>query len=128
MYFSEFSLVLVTFIKMISVTERADGRSQLSPTFQSDGLRAVEVQQGSEGAAVCIILQEVLHQGEWRNVPLSMLSPVPGLKPWQRHKDITLMCHRGGHVQFTEDWWKHQNVCRLSFPCMHTLTQVQVLV
>lgn len=68
-------------------------RLQLKLTFQPDGLWAVKVQQGSEGAAVCVILQQVLHQGERRNAPLSMLLPVPGLKPRQRHKDITFMIH-----------------------------------
>lgn len=59
-------------------------------TFQSDNLRAVEVQQGGQGTAVCVVLQQVLHQGErWSAPLLSMLHPVASLKPWQRHKDIT---------------------------------------
>lgn len=33
------------------------------PTFQSDGLWAVEVQQGGEGAAFRVVLQQVFHQG-----------------------------------------------------------------
>lgn len=70
------------------------------PTFQSDGLWAVEVQQGGQGTAVCVVLQQVLHQGErWSAPLLGMLPPVASLKPWQRHKDITYMCHRGGYVQ-----------------------------
>lgn len=75
---------------------------QLKLTFQPDGLWAVKVQQGSEGAAVCVVLQQVLHQGERRNAPLSMLPPVPGLKPWQRHKDITFVIHQGGYGQFID--------------------------
>lgn len=70
------------------------------PTFQSDGLRAVEVHQCGQGTAVRVVLQQVLHQGERRGVPLlGELLPVASLKPWQRHKDITYMCHRGGRVR-----------------------------
>lgn len=68
-------------------------------TFQSDGLRAVEVQQRSQGAAICVVLQQVFHQGERRRAPLGMLLPVASLKPWQQHRDISYMCHRGGCVQ-----------------------------
>lgn len=67
-------------------------------TFQSDDLWAVEVQQGGQGAAVCVVLQQVFHQGErWSAPLLRMLPPVASLKPWQWHKDITYMCHRGGY-------------------------------
>lgn len=51
-------------------------------TFQPDDRGAVEVQQGGQGAAVRVVLQQVLHQGERGGVPLmSMLLPVAGLKP-----------------------------------------------
>lgn len=66
-------------------------------TFQSDGLRAVEVQQRGEGAAVRVVLQQALHQGERRSASLlSVLLPVASLQPWQRCRDITDMCHRQG--------------------------------
>lgn len=75
-----------------------DGGEQLWEfTFQSDGLRAVEVQQRGEGAAVRVVLQQVLHQGERRSASLlSVLFPVASLQPWQRCRDITDMCHRQG--------------------------------
>lgn len=51
-------------------------------TFQPDDRGAVEVQQGGQGAAVRVVLQQVLHQGERGGVPLvSVLLPIAGLKP-----------------------------------------------
>lgn len=48
------------------------------------------MQQGGQGAAVCVVLQQVFHQGErWGAPLLSMLPPVASLKPWQWHKYIT---------------------------------------
>lgn len=69
------------------------------PTFQSDDCGAVEVQQGGQGTAVGVVLQQVLHQGERGRAPLlSLLFPTASLKPWQRQR-YAYMCHRGGHVQ-----------------------------
>lgn len=60
------------------------------PTFQSDGLWAVEMQQGGQSTAVCVVLKQVLHQGErWRAPLLGMIPPAESLKPWQQHKDTT---------------------------------------
>lgn len=57
------------------------------PTFQSDDCGAVEVQQGGQGTAVRVVLQQVLHQGERGSAPLlSVLFPVASLKPWQRQR------------------------------------------
>lgn len=56
-------------------------------TFQSDDCGAVEVQQGGEGTAVGVVLQQVLHQGERGSAPLlSVLFPIASLKPWQRQR------------------------------------------
>lgn len=58
-----------------------------APTFQSDDCGAVEVQQGGQGTAVCVVLQQVLHQGERGSTPLlSVLFPIASLKPWQRQR------------------------------------------
>lgn len=58
------------------------------------------MQQRGQRAAVRVVLQQVLHQGERRSAPLlSVLLPVARLKQWQRRKDITLyMCQRGGRA------------------------------
>lgn len=72
-------------------------------TFQSDSLRAVEVQQGGEGAAICVVLQQVFHQGERWSVPLlDMLPPVASLKTMataQRHR-LYSWRHCSGNVGF----------------------------
>lgn len=53
-------------------------------TFQSDDRGAVGVQQGGQGTAVCVVLQQVLHQGEQGSAPLlSLLLLIASLKPWQ---------------------------------------------
>lgn len=87
-------------------------------TFQSDDCGAVEVQQGGQGTAVCVVLQQILHQGERRSAPLlSVLFPIARLKPWQQQRyhlyvssrwirtvwlsqrDFFLMCmHRSAHT------------------------------
>lgn len=74
--------------------ERAGG-SLWEFTFQSDGLGAIVVQQRRERAAVRVVLQQVLHQGERRSASvLRVLFPVASLQPWQRCRDITDMCRR----------------------------------
>lgn len=76
----------------------------IDPTFQSDSLWAVEVQQGGEGAAFCVVLQQVFHQGERWSIPLlDMLPPVASLKPRQRHRDIT--------DSYVSQWWIYTIVC-----------------
>lgn len=50
-------------------------------TFQSDDCGAIEVQQSGQGTAVCVVLQQVLHQGERGSAPLvSVLFPIASLK------------------------------------------------
>ena len=50
-------------------------------TFQREQLRAVEVQQSTQGRAVCAVLQQVVHRGDpgaWQG--RGLLLPVPGLR------------------------------------------------
>lgn len=64
-------------------------------TFQTEDLRAVEVQQRGQGAAVCVVLQQVLHQGERWSAPL-LLPPVVSLKPWQQYNGVIYTVY--GHL------------------------------
>lgn len=76
-------------VGVVSVGKRAH------PTFQSDDRGAVEVQQGGQGTAVRVVLQQVLHQGERGSAPLlRVLFPVASLKPWQRQRS-SLRCVTG---------------------------------
>ncbi|TNN67811.1 hypothetical protein EYF80_021965 [Liparis tanakae] len=82
-----------------SGTQGRDGG--VGPTFQSDGLWAVDVQQGGQSTAVRVVLQQVLHQGERRRAPLlGRIPPVESLKPWQQHKDTTSSLCEGSAEEY----------------------------
>lgn len=86
-------------------------------TFQSDDCGAVEVQQGGQGTAVCVVLQQILHQGERGSAPLlSVLFPIASLKPWQRQRYRLYVSSGWIHAVWVSQRLlnAHASVCSLS--------------
>lgn len=65
-------------------------------TSEADDGGAVEVQQGGEGAAICAVLQEVVHRGDPGNRPgQSLLLPIPCLEQIDIHQWLSRVKHIG---------------------------------